>query len=215
MTAETPLKVDVTDDTLESNCRFASAARFAITQSVRKIALNVTLTNRESGFSFLVRNLSAQDGRFRGAFRLLDRPSTREHSLAARLRSVFAESWLRRRLSGVLFTTRLHARSPRHNIFDLASLTKVVATTAMAMILYERGLLDLEAPVTVVVPEFAEGLDGDGDGTRRREVTLRMLLAHSSGLPAYEKLFLRATTRDELLHAAFTTPLDCRARRAS
>jgi CubicO group peptidase (beta-lactamase class C family) len=34
-----------------------------------------------------------------------------------------------------------------------------------------------------------------------------MLLAHSSGLPAYEKLFLKARTRDELLHAAFTTPL--------
>ena len=34
-----------------------------------------------------------------------------------------------------------------------------------------------------------------------------MLLAHSSGLPAYEKLFLKARTRDELLHSAFTMPL--------
>ena len=34
-----------------------------------------------------------------------------------------------------------------------------------------------------------------------------MLLAHSSGLPAYEKLFLKARSRDELLRAAFTTPL--------
>ncbi len=34
-----------------------------------------------------------------------------------------------------------------------------------------------------------------------------MLLAHSSGLPAYEKLFLKAHTRDELLQAAFSTPL--------
>ena len=42
-------------------------------------------------------------------------------------------------------------------LFDLASLTKVVATTAMAMILYERGLLDLEAPVVAIVPEFASG----------------------------------------------------------
>ena len=37
-------------------------------------------------------------------------------------------------------------------IFDLASLTKVVATSAMAMILYERGMLDLEAPVTADRP---------------------------------------------------------------
>src|SRR5208283_5239133 len=43
---------------------------------------------------------------------------------------------------------------------------------------------------------------------RRREVTLRMLLAHSSGLPAYEKLFLKARSRDELLQAALATPLE-------
>jgi len=88
------------------------------------------------------------------------------------------------------------------SIFDLASLTKVAATTAMAMILYERGLLDLEAPVVAIVPEF-----GGRDDKRREEITLRMLLAHCSGLPAYEKLFLQAHTPEELLHAAFTIPL--------
>ncbi len=86
-------------------------------------------------------------------------------------------------------------------VFDLASVSKVVATTTMAMILYERGLIDLEAPVASIVPEFA------GTDTRRTEVTVRTLLAHSSGLPAYEKLFLKATSRDELLAAAFATPL--------
>ncbi len=90
-------------------------------------------------------------------------------------------------------------------IFDLASVTKVVATTSMAMILYERGLLDLESPVTAIVPEFA-GTSPDQD-SRRRDVTLRMLLAHSSGLAAYEKLFQRSKTREELLAAAFTSPL--------
>ncbi len=86
-------------------------------------------------------------------------------------------------------------------VFDLASVTKVVATTSMAMILYERGLLDLELPLMAVVGEFA------GEDPRRDAVTMRMLLAHSSGLPAYEKLFLRAKTRDELLSAAFATSL--------
>jgi serine-type D-Ala-D-Ala carboxypeptidase len=89
-------------------------------------------------------------------------------------------------------------------LFDLASLTKVVATTPMAMLLYERGLLDLDAPVAAIVPEFLTDLAKD---PRRPSVTLRMLLAHSSGLPAYEQLFLKATTRDELLHAALTTSL--------
>ena len=86
-------------------------------------------------------------------------------------------------------------------LFDLASLTKVVATTTMAMILYERGLLDLDLSLNSIVGEFS------GEDPRRDEVTLRMLLAHSSGLPAYEKLFLRARTRDELLAAAFSIPL--------
>jgi len=86
-------------------------------------------------------------------------------------------------------------------IFDIASVTKVVATTAMAMILYERGLLDLEAPVMGILPEFASG------DPRKNEVTFRMFLAHSSGLPAYEKLFLRTSTREALLHEAFKVPL--------
>ena len=42
---------------------------------------------------------------------------------------------------------------------------------------------------------------------RRRDVTFHMLLAHSSGLPAYEKLFLKAHSREDLLRAAFTTSL--------
>jgi serine-type D-Ala-D-Ala carboxypeptidase len=83
----------------------------------------------------------------------------------------------------------------------LASLTKVVATTTMAMVLYERGLLDLEMPAVGILPEFR------GEDPRRREITLRQLLAHSSGLPAYERLFLRTDSRDELLHQAFLVPL--------
>lgn len=91
--------------------------------------------------------------------------------------------------------------------FDLASLTKVVATTTMAAILYQRGLLDLEAPIVGTLPEFFADSSGMHD-SRRQKITFRMLLAHSSGLPAYEKLFLRCRSRNELLHAAFTTPLE-------
>jgi len=76
----------------------------------------------------------------------------------------------------------------------------------MAMILYERGLLELDAPVVGAVPEFMADTSGEPD-PRRRNVTFRMLLSHSSGLPAYEKLFLKARSRDELLRAAFTTSL--------
>ncbi len=105
-------------------------------------------------------------------------------------------------LAGVARSGSFDSDAGTDTLFDLASLTKVVATTTMAMILYERGLLELDAPVVGTIPEFRAKSD-----PRRSDVTLRMLLAHSSGLPAYEKLFLRARTRDELLHAAFTTPL--------
>lgn len=157
--------------------------------------------NPPAGFSFLVRNSAAQDARFRAAFTLL------ENAIAAR---TFPACSLAVTLRGELIAHKALGRftydpaSPAvatDSIFDLASVTKVVATTAMAMILYERGVLDLETPVTAIVPEFS------ADDPRRGEVTLRQLLAHSSGLPAYEKLYLRAKNRDELLQAAFSTEL--------
>jgi CubicO group peptidase (beta-lactamase class C family) len=92
-------------------------------------------------------------------------------------------------------------------LFDLASLTKVVATATMSMLLYERGLLDLDAPVAAIVPEFISASPETKQDLRRREVTLRMLLAHCSGLPAYERLFRKARTRDALLHAAVAMSL--------
>ncbi len=91
-------------------------------------------------------------------------------------------------------------------VFDIASLTKVVATTAAAMLLYERGLLKPEAALAGILPEFAS-LAPPHQQARRERVTLHMVLAHSNGLPAYEKLFEFAQTRDELIRAALTTPL--------
>ncbi len=92
------------------------------------------------------------------------------------------------------------------SVFDLASVTKVLATTTMAMILYDRGAIDLEASVTGIVPEFRRDATGIAD-PRREKITFRMLLTHSSGLPAYEKLFLKVRSRDELLRAVFGMPL--------
>src|SRR6185437_15080598 len=51
------------------------------------------------------------------------------------------------------------------------------------------------------VPEFFSADD------RKNTITLRMLLAHSSGLPAHEKFYLQAKTKSEFLHAVLTTPL--------
>ncbi len=88
-------------------------------------------------------------------------------------------------------------------IYDLASVTKVVATTAACMILYDRGLFKLNQPLAELLPDFA----GNDTDPRRSQVTLRMLLAHSSGLPAYVKLFQTAHNKDELLRQALRIPL--------
>lgn len=159
-----------------------------------------TLSNSASGFSFLMRNAGAQDDRFHGVFDILAQ-AIEARAFPGCSVSITHQGELVACKALGRFTYEPSAAVSTDSLFDLASLTKVVATTPMAMILYERGVLDLDAPVSAVVPEFAAG-----DG-RRGEVTLRMLLAHSSGLPAYEKLFLVAQTRDELLQAAFATEL--------
>ena len=91
-------------------------------------------------------------------------------------------------------------------VFDLASLTKVMATTAMAMVLYDRGQLALDEPVATTLPEFV-ALAPRHHQAERGLVTMRMLLAHSSGLPAYEKLFQFAKTREDVVRSALTARL--------
>ena len=89
-------------------------------------------------------------------------------------------------------------------IYDLASVTKVIATTTACMILYDRGLFKLDQPLVELLPEFESG---SGQEDPRGQITLGMLLAHSSGLPAYVKLFQTAHNKDELLAQALQVPL--------
>lgn len=88
-------------------------------------------------------------------------------------------------------------------IFDLASLTKVLATTPAVMLLYDRGLLPLDTPIVEWLPAFEAG----SADSRRRSVTVRMLLDHSSGLPGYVRLFESAPSRNALIAAALQQPL--------
>ncbi|MEP6643088.1 MAG: serine hydrolase domain-containing protein [Acidobacteriaceae bacterium] len=100
------------------------------------------------------------------------------------------------------FTYDLHSPQVKSDtIFDLASVTKVIASTTMAMILYQRGLLDLDTPVVSILPQFR------GDDLRRLAITIRMLLAHSSGLPAHEKFYLHSRSRETVISAALKVPL--------
>ena len=95
------------------------------------------------------------------------------------------------------------AKSPRpdeHTLWDLASLTKVVALTSAMMQLSESGTLDLDAPVQKYLPAW--------QGRNKERVTVRHLLTHSSGLPAWRAVYKETTSRDSAVALVFATPLD-------
>ena len=92
----------------------------------------------------------------------------------------------------------------RETRYDIASLTKVVATTAAAMLLFQRGVLELDALVGDLLPGFVIGRATE---ERARYVTLRHLLSHSSGLPGYVPLFHTATSPAELIRSCLRLPL--------
>lgn len=90
-------------------------------------------------------------------------------------------------------------------IYDVASLTKVVATTALAMLLVQRGRLNIDTPLADFLPGF---IVGRPSGTPARHITLRNLLAHNSGLPGYVEFFRTAQTATALFRACLELPLE-------
>lgn len=82
-------------------------------------------------------------------------------------------------------------------MYDVASLTKVVATTAATMVLFDRGKLRLDEPVTRSLPAFR--------GTGKNEITIRDLLMHRSGLPAGRILSHKGP--ESARRTVLTTPL--------
>jgi CubicO group peptidase (beta-lactamase class C family) len=84
-------------------------------------------------------------------------------------------------------------------IYDLASLTKVVATTTAIMQLVEAGRVDLDAPAWTYLPGFGR--------TGKRAVTVRHLLTHTSGLPAVRLFYKRLQGQSEIVDAVERTRL--------
>jgi CubicO group peptidase (beta-lactamase class C family) len=85
-------------------------------------------------------------------------------------------------------------------MWDMASLTKVIAMTSSMMQLVEQHRVDLDAPVQRYLPSWT--------GLNKEKVTVRHLLTHSSGLPAWRPLYKETADPDAALKLAFATPLD-------
>lgn len=100
------------------------------------------------------------------------------------------------------YTWSLSSPTPEADstLWDLASITKVVATAATAMRLVDQGRLDLDAPVRRYLPRFSGGL--------KNQVTVRMLLDHTSGLKSYVPIYQRARrSRARAIDLLYAQPL--------
>jgi CubicO group peptidase (beta-lactamase class C family) len=89
---------------------------------------------------------------------------------------------------------------PDSTLWDIASITKVVSTAATALRLVDQGKLDLEAPVRRYLPRFSGG--------PKNQVTVRMLLDHTSGLKSYVPFYLKARgSRARAVDLLYAQPL--------
>jgi len=92
-------------------------------------------------------------------------------------------------------------------IYDLASVTKAIVTTASIMMLVQRQRLDLDLPVVRLLPEFAAVAKSDPDPGWRSLVTVRNLLLHDAGLPAHRDFYKKAKGYDAVLANVVSEPL--------
>jgi serine-type D-Ala-D-Ala carboxypeptidase len=92
------------------------------------------------------------------------------------------------------------AVSPERTLYDLASLTKVVATTSAVMVLYDEHRISLDAPVARYLPAFRRGT--------KAHVTIRELLEHRSGLPAGRNLAHLAHSHARARELVLSTSLE-------
>lgn len=85
-------------------------------------------------------------------------------------------------------------------IYDLASLTKVIATTTAAMICVDRNLFDLNDKIIKFIPEFASN--------NKMNITIKNLLIHNSGLPAWKKFWEVYDNPKEILSDIYNSKLE-------
>jgi CubicO group peptidase (beta-lactamase class C family) len=147
---------------------------------------------------------SGKAGQFAGALRIL------EDAIAARAFPGCAFGVLVGDdvvLQGALGRFTYEGNAPAvaaETVFDLASVTKVVATTATAMLLVQRRQLELETPLGELLPGFVVRR---APADLARAIQLQHLLAHNSGVPGYVGFFRTAATPAALFQACLELPL--------
>jgi len=102
------------------------------------------------------------------------------------------------------------AKAPQVNLrtmYDVASLTKVIVTTTLVEKLVEgdfKSPLNLDAPIERYLPEWASGPQPEW----RHRVTVRHLMTHTSGLPAFKEYWRISKGKEDTLRMIFAEPLE-------
>lgn len=141
----------------------------------------------------------AESGRFSAAARVVANAVAARAFPAAVVEVGDATQPTWRQAFGRLTFDPAAAPAAADTVFDLASLTKVLATAPIAMQQIERGAIGLEDPVRQHI--------GAWDGADRAGVTVRDLLAHCSGLAGHAPLYESCRTRAEFEAAICRSPL--------
>ena len=87
-----------------------------------------------------------------------------------------------------------------NTLFDLASLTKVISTAACAMICVDRKLFKLDDKVSKYIPQFS--------AKRKGNITIRNLLLHNSGLPAFKPYYKMYNNAEDVFNDIYTSELN-------
>jgi serine-type D-Ala-D-Ala carboxypeptidase len=85
------------------------------------------------------------------------------------------------------------------NLFDIASLTKVLGTTTSVMLLSDRGLIGIDDHVCKYLKDFGT--------SEKRRITIRHLLTHTAGLYEWYPLYYKVSNREDCYHLIASLPL--------
>ncbi len=107
---------------------------------------------------------------------------------------------LHKKAFGHLIYDPTSAPMQTNTIFDLASVTKVIATTTATMLCFDRGLFKLDDKVAKYLPKFA--------AQGKQNIAIRNLLLHNSGLPPFKRFYLTSKNSNEVIADILNTKLD-------
>ncbi len=87
-----------------------------------------------------------------------------------------------------------------YTIYDIASMTKVVATTSTIMHLFDNGAIHPDDTVTAFIPGYTNEY--------KQNVTIKDLLLHTGGLPSWKEFYSETASRSEMIRRVIETPLE-------